>query len=57
VLTDEGRKMYDPIAQTAALNSLNRIEDLIGNRRGVNAETRAHTQHILLIVEKATSVD
>jgi len=57
VLTDEGRKMYDPIAQTAALHSLNRIEDLIGNRRGVNAETRAHTQHILLIVEKATSVD
>ncbi|PEN13940.1 hypothetical protein CRI94_07750 [Longibacter salinarum] len=57
VLSEKGRKMYDPIAQTAALHSLNRIEDMIGDRRGVNAETRAHTEHILLIVENATSVD
>ena len=57
VLSEAGRKQYDLIAQTAALHSLERIEDMIGDRRGVNTETRAHTRHILLIVEKATSVD
>jgi len=57
VLSEEGRKAYDPIAQTAALHSLRRIEDMIGNRQGVNAETRAHTEHVLLIVEKAMSAE
>ena len=57
VLSEEGRKAYDPIAQTAALHSLRRIDDMIGDRQGVNAETRAHTEHVLLIVQKATSAE
>jgi hypothetical protein len=57
VLSEDGQKAYDPIAQTAALHSLRRVDDLIDGRRGANAETRAHTEHILLIIEKATSVD
>jgi len=57
VLSEEGRKAYDPIAQTAALHSLTRIADMISDRQGVNMETRAHTDHVLLIVEKATSAE
>jgi hypothetical protein len=57
VLSEEGREQYDPIAQSAALQSLRQVEDLIDGKRGVNAETRAHTDHLLLLIEKATSTD
>ena len=57
VLSEEGREQYDPIAQSAALQSLRQIEDLIDGKRRVNAETRAHTDHLLLLIEKATSTD
>ena len=57
VLTEKGRKKYDPIAQTAALHSLKRVESLISDRQDANMETRAHTDHVLLIVEEATTVN
>ncbi len=57
VLTDKGREKYDPVAQTAALHSLKRVASLIGDRQDANMETRAHTDHVLLIVEKATTVN
>lgn len=57
VLSEEGREQYDYLTQSAALQSLRQIEDLIDGKRGVNAETRAHTEHVLLLIDKATSVD
>ncbi len=57
VLSEEGREQYDPLAQSAALQSLRQIEGMIDGKRGVNAETQAHTDHILLLIEDATSTD
>ncbi len=57
VLSEEGKKQYDFVAQSAALQSLTQIEDLIGNGRSGNAETRAHRAHVLHLIETATSTD
>jgi len=48
---------YAPIARSAALHSLGQIEDLIDDKRGVNAETQAHTEHVLHLIEAARSAD
>jgi len=57
VLSEEGKKQYDFVAQSAALQSLQQIEDMIDSKRGTNAETRAHTAHVLHLIETATSAD
>jgi hypothetical protein len=57
VVGKEGNEKYDHLAQSAALQSLRQIEDMIGDRRGVNAETRAHTDHVLHLIEGATDDD
>ena len=57
VVGEEGDAQYDNVAQSAALQSLRRIEDMIGNKRGVNAETRAHTDHVLHLINEATSTE
>lgn len=57
VVGEEGDARYDNVAQSAALQSLQQIEDMIGGKRGVNAETQAHTDHVLHLIEKATSVE
>jgi len=44
---------YDPVARSAALQSLSQIEDLIEDKRGVDAETQAHTAHVLHLIESA----
>jgi hypothetical protein len=53
VVGEAGNQQYDYVAQSAALQSLRQIQDLIEDKRGVNAETRAHTEHVLLLIEKA----
>jgi hypothetical protein len=57
VVGEEGEPRYDNVAQSAALQSLQQVEDMIEGKRGVNAETRAHTDHVLLLIDKATSTD
>lgn len=57
VVGEEGDARYDNVAQSAALQSLQQIESMIGGRRGVNAETQAHTDHVLHLIEKATSAE
>ncbi|AXJ02542.1 protein of unknown function (DUF5117) [Cyclonatronum proteinivorum] len=47
------RNQYDNFTQTAALHSLQRIKTMMNNRSRGNAETRAHTAHILRIVDDA----
>jgi hypothetical protein len=53
----DGRKAYDTPAQSLALYQLNEIQDLLEGRRGGNTATRAHTQNLLLTIERALSVD
>ncbi|MFO8099183.1 MAG: zinc-dependent metalloprotease, partial [Salinibacter sp.] len=57
VVGEEGNAQYDNVAQSAALQSLQQVEDMIGRKRGVNAETRAHTDHVLHLIDTATSTD
>ena len=57
VVGDAGDEQYDHVAQSAALQSLQQIEDMIEGKRGVNAETRAHTNHVLHVIEDATGTE
>ena len=57
VVSEDGNEQYDHLAQSAALQSLRQIEEMIGRKRGVNAETRAHTDHVLHLIDTATSTD
>jgi len=47
------RNPYDYIARSASLQNLERIKSMMANRPRGNAETRAHTRHISLLIEKA----
>ena len=57
VLSEQGRAQYDHLAQSAALQSLRRIEDMIEDKQGVNAETQAHTEHVLHRIDTATTTE
>ncbi len=57
VVGEDGDAQYDNVAQSAALQSLQQIEGMIDDKRGVNAETQAHTNHVLHIIEDATATD
>jgi hypothetical protein len=57
MVTGDGRKAYHTPAQSLALYELTEIQDLLRKRRGGNAATQAHTQHLLLTIERALSVD
>jgi hypothetical protein len=53
----EGRAAYHTPAQSLALYQLTGIRDMLNKRRGGNTATRAHTQHLLLTIERALSVE
>ncbi|MFP4228975.1 MAG: zinc-dependent metalloprotease [Salinivenus sp.] len=57
VVGEEGNAQYDNVAQSAALQSLRQIERMVERKRGVNAETRAHTDHVLHLIDTATATD
>ena len=40
------------VAQSQALAQLRRVEAMLGRKRGGNAETRAHTDHLLFVIER-----
>ena len=44
---------HDTIAKSAALYNLQRIDEMIADRRSANSETRAHTAHIQMLIDKA----
>ncbi|MCC5925182.1 MAG: zinc-dependent metalloprotease [Bacteroidetes bacterium] len=52
----EGNNPYDTVARSAALYNLENIKRMMENRSRGNAETRAHTLHILRIVNTALEV-
>ncbi len=47
-----GQNRYDFVARSAALYNLERIKEQLGAKRRGNTETRAHTRHILLLIDK-----
>ncbi|MEM1115101.1 MAG: zinc-dependent metalloprotease [Bacteroidota bacterium] len=51
------RSRYDYVAQSAALQSLRTVEDLLDDRRGGNAETMAHADLLALLIERALDDD
>ncbi|MBI3005930.1 MAG: zinc-dependent metalloprotease [Ignavibacteriales bacterium] len=53
VLTPEGKSRYNYTAQSQAVFQLKAIERMLKVRQRGNAETAAHTQHILMLVQKA----
>ena len=53
----DGRSAYHTAAQSLALYQLNQIESQLNKRRGGNTATRAHSQHLSLIIERALSAE
>lgn len=48
-----GSDNHDHIAKSAALYNLQNIRSMMDNKGSVNSETRAHTAHIKLLIDKA----
>jgi hypothetical protein len=48
-----GSDNHDHVAKSAALYNLQQIDDIVSSKRGVNAETAAHSAHIALLIKKA----
>jgi hypothetical protein len=57
MVTGEGRKAYHTPAQSLALYQLTRVQDLLERKRGGNTATKAHTQNLLLTIERALAVE
>ncbi len=53
----DGRKAFHTPAQSLALYQLTQIQDLLKSRRGGNTITKAHTQNLLLTIERALAVE
>lgn len=53
IIANEGSMKYDIPSQSAALYYVRQIESQLKAKRSGNAETRAHTQHVLLLIDKA----
>ena len=53
IIDDEEGVFYDYIARSAALRSLQSIQDLLDTRPAGNAETQAHTAHLQRLIDNA----
>jgi hypothetical protein len=53
MLSDSNNNQFDFVARSAALYNLQQIRRMMENRPAGNAETRAHTAHILLLISSA----
>ena len=53
----EAKAAYHTPAQSLALYELGQIQELLERRRGGDTATEAHTQHLLLTIERALSAD
>ena len=56
VVANEGDR-YDFLSQSQALAQMRRVETMLERKRGGSAETRAHTDHLLFLIEKALDTD
>ena len=55
VANEQGQ--YDFLSQSQALAQMRRVERMLEAKRGGSAETRAHTDHLLFLIEKALDTD
>jgi len=53
----DGFSGYDSPARSASLAQLRRIESLLKGRNAAGAETKAHTDHVLHLIERALNPD
>jgi hypothetical protein len=52
VLDEEQNDSYDYVARSAALRSVQQIDDMIDGKTGINAETEAHTAHLQHLIDQ-----
>jgi hypothetical protein len=53
VISADGKKNYDYPSQSMALRQLKRIDLIAARQSGVNVETRAHREHLALLIRQA----
>jgi hypothetical protein len=52
----DGKARFDAPTQSMAIYELKRLRKALGKKRGGNVETQAHTQHLLLTIDRALDV-
>ncbi len=57
MIVENEEDQYDYVTQSQALAQLRRIETLLGTKRRGNAETRAHTDHLLFVIERGLEMN
>lgn len=57
VVGREGVSAFDSPARSASLSQLRRIETMLKAKAAANAETQAHTDHVLLLIAQALKAD
>ncbi|HVF40621.1 MAG TPA: zinc-dependent metalloprotease, partial [Gemmatimonadaceae bacterium] len=57
IITAPTKAPYDYPSQSAALASLRSIQRMLSSKPAANAETVAHTRHVLFAIEKALKAD
>jgi hypothetical protein len=57
MITPPTSSSFDYPSKSAALANLRSIQRMLRGKSGVNAETAAHTQHVLFAIERALSTD
>lgn len=53
MVNEETRAGFDTPTQSMALYQLTNVRRALGKRRGMDAETRAHAQNLLLVIDRA----
>ncbi len=53
MVKEESRAGFDTPTQSMALYQLTNLRRALGKRRGMDAETRAHNQNLLLVIDRA----
>lgn len=57
VISEDGKEEYDNIVQSQALYQLNEISDDLESKQSGDQSTRAHTQHLLKLIDNALDQD
>jgi hypothetical protein len=53
MIGDGGKDRFDYLSRSMALTKLKSIQKALSSRNGGNAETQAHTVHVLFVIEQA----
>jgi len=53
MVSGDSKAGFDAPSQSMAVHELQRLRKELGKKRGVNLETRAHTGHLLLLIDRA----